>query len=249
MRIQCKPSTVRSLPFFSALTDDELAEVLKSVQHRTYPPRATILRAGDTADALYFILSGRAHVLLSNGHGREVIVAILGPNQFFGESGLLEGGVRGENVQSHDACDVLYVPRRVLLDCMQHNAAAALFLLRDLANRVADANGKIASLALLDVYSRVARVLVETCRDVRGDMMVEPGSELIAAMVGASREMVSRVVKDMLRKGMVRRYKRKLIVLDREALLRRATSSVEETLEKSGESFVRSSPPAALPFN
>ncbi|MGZ8198284.1 MAG: cyclic nucleotide-binding domain-containing protein, partial [Burkholderiales bacterium] len=103
MRIQCKPSTVRSLPFFSALTEEELAEVLKAVQHRTYPARATIVRAGDPADGLYFILSGRVHVSLSNGHGREVIVAILGPNHFFGETGLLEGGARSEDVHSHDA--------------------------------------------------------------------------------------------------------------------------------------------------
>jgi CRP/FNR family cyclic AMP-dependent transcriptional regulator len=248
MRIQCKPSTVRSLPFFSALTEEELAEVLKAVQHRTYPARATIVRAGDPADGLYFILSGRVHVSLSNGHGREVIVAILGPNHFFGATGLLEGGARTEDVHSHDACDVLFAPRRTLLDCVQRNPASAMFLLRELAARVADANAKIASLALLDVYSRVARVIVDNVRDVRGDMVVEPGSELIAAMVGASREMVSRVVKDMIGKGMVRRYKRKLIVLDRASLVRRAASVIEDRSEKV-DTYVRPSPPAAQPFN
>jgi len=245
MRLQCKPCTVRNLPFFAALSEDELTEVLKVVQHRKYPARATILRAGDPADALYFILSGRVHVLLANGQGREVIVAIRGPNDFFGETGLLQGAPRVEDVRAYESCEVLWVPRTLLMEWLQRNPAAALFMVRTLAGRLANAHRTVANLALLDVYSRVARVLVDYARDVNGQWMVEPGSELIAAMVGASREMVSRVVKDMLKHGMVRRYKRKLVVLDRAALMGRAAPAMESSHEEGGGMLVRPVKPAA----
>ena len=237
MRIQCKPCTVRNLPFFAALSEDELAEFLKVVQHRTYPARATILRAGDTADALYFILSGRVHVLLANGQGREVIVAVRGPSDFFGETGLLQGAPRVEDVRAYEACDVLCVPRAQMLEWLQRNPNAAMFMLRTLSRRLANAHRTVANLALLDVYSRVARVLVEHAKEVGGQWMVEPGSELIASMVGASREMVSRVVKEMLNDGMVRRYKRKLVVLDRAALMARAAPTVESVNDDSPGMF------------
>jgi CRP/FNR family cyclic AMP-dependent transcriptional regulator len=244
MRIQCKPCTVRNLPFFAALSGEELAEFLKVVQHRTYPARATILRAGDMADALYFILSGRVHVLLTNGQGREVIVAVRGPSDFFGETGLLQGAPRVEDVRAYEACEVLCVPRTQMLEWLQRTPGASMFMLRTLSGRLANAHRTVANLALLDVYSRVARVLVDYAKEVGGQWMVEPGSELIASMVGASREMVSRVVKDMLNDGMVRRYKRKLVVLDRAALMARAAPAVDEASEDNAGLFARSMPSA-----
>jgi CRP/FNR family cyclic AMP-dependent transcriptional regulator len=246
MRIQCKPCTVRNLPFFAALSEEELAEFLKVVQHRTYPARATILRAGDTADALYFILSGRVHVLLTNGQGREVIVAVRGPSDFFGETGLLQGAPRVEDVRAYESCDVLCVPRTQMLEWLQRNPNAAMFMLRTLSGRLANAHRTVANLALLDVYSRVARVLVDYTREVGGQWLVEPGSELIASMVGASREMVSRVVKDMLNDGMVRRHKRKLVVLDRAALMARAAPAVDQVNEE-GAGLLAPPMPSAQP--
>jgi len=94
-----------------------------------------------------------------------------------------------------------------------------MLLLRTVTRRLADAHQKIGNLALVNVYGRVARVLLEEGHEANGEWHVEPGAEQIAAMVGASREMVSRVVKDMINRGIVRRYKRKLIVMDRQLLL------------------------------
>jgi CRP/FNR family cyclic AMP-dependent transcriptional regulator len=248
MRIHCNASTVRNLPFFSTLTDAELREVLQGVQHRTYPPRSLIVRSGDVADGLGFVLSGCVHVLLGNGHGREVIVAVLGPNDFFGESGLLQGGPRLEDVQSHTACDILYVPRKTLLDCLQRNPAAAMFFGRALADRLAAAHLKIGSLAFADVYCRVAHVLLENSREQGNEWLVEPGSELIASMVGASREMVSRVVKNMIEHGIARRYKRKLIIVDRGALVHRVTGGTSPRGSENKDLIGRSPRPAVQPL-
>jgi CRP/FNR family cyclic AMP-dependent transcriptional regulator len=82
------------------------------------------------------------------------------------------------------------------------------------------AHRKLATVALMDVYERVADVLVETSRCIAGELVVEPGSEEIARMVGASREMVSRVISVMVRRGLVRRQRRKVIIVECDALAR-----------------------------
>lgn len=218
VRLVCNPSVLRSLGLFSSLSDAQFGAVLQSIQHRSYAARARIISAGENADALYVIISGRVRVLFDDGEGHELIAATIGPSEFFGEVGLIDGRPRAAHVEAEEACEVLLVPRNVLLECVEHNAHAAMSMLRTVVERLDEAHRKMAALGLMDVYGRVARVLLDTCREVEGLLLVEVGSEKIAAMVGASREMVSRVVKDMIGKGVVRRHKRKLIVLDRSRL-------------------------------
>src|SRR6185312_5276078 len=96
--------------------------------------------------------------------------------------------------------------------------SAAVFVLQKALERLSAAHEKMASLALTNVHARVARVLLDNGYDSPGGWRVYPGSEEIAAIVGASREMVSRVLKAMIASGAVRREKRKLVVVDRQAL-------------------------------
>jgi CRP/FNR family cyclic AMP-dependent transcriptional regulator len=91
-------------------------------------------------------------------------------------------------------------------------------MLRNVVGRLREADRKIASLALMDVNGRVARLLIELAKDVNGVWVVDTGSEEIARMVGASREMVSRVLKEMREEGLISRDKRKIIVLDRSSV-------------------------------
>jgi CRP/FNR family cyclic AMP-dependent transcriptional regulator len=93
-----------------------------------------------------------------------------------------------------------------------------MLMLRSVVGRLREADRKIASLALMDVHGRVARLLIELAREVNGVWMVDTGSEEMARMVGASREMVSRVLKEMRDSGLIRREKRKIIVLDRASM-------------------------------
>jgi CRP/FNR family cyclic AMP-dependent transcriptional regulator len=222
VRLSYNPNVLRSFPLFSALTDSQFGTLLAALQHRSFPARTRIIHAGENADGLYVLISGRVKVIFHDGDGRELIAASVGPNEFFGEVGLLDGRSRAASVDATEACETLYVPRKVLLDCVEHNAAAAMSMLRTVTDRLDDAYRKMAGLALSDVYGRVARALLDTGREVDGEWMVDIGSEQVAAMVGASREMVSRVVKDMIAKGLVRRLKRKLIVIDRLSLAHRS---------------------------
>jgi len=212
-------SFLKNVPLFSALGDVELAAMLQTMQQRTYAPRTCILRAGEIGEGLYVVLSGRVRVLLDDGEGHEIIVAVYGANEFFGEIELMDGGPRLANYDCTHPTEVLHIPRKVVLEWLERDPALAMLLLRTVTRRLADAHQKIGNLALVNVYGRVARVLLEEGHEANGEWHVEPGAEQIAATVGASREMVSRVVKDMINRGIVRRYKRKLIVMDRQLLL------------------------------
>jgi CRP/FNR family cyclic AMP-dependent transcriptional regulator len=211
-------SVLRTLPLFAMLADEEFAALLPSIKQHSYPPRKLILRAGEESDGLYFILSGRVKVLLEDGRGREMMVSSLGPNEFFGEMTMIDGGPRSATVEAHDACHVLYLPAKRLRECLQRNSGALTFVLRTVVERLRKADRKIQDLAFVDVYGRVASTLLDTSLEADGEWLVGPGCEQIASMVGASREMVSRVLRGMIDKGLICRKRRRLIVLDRAAL-------------------------------
>jgi CRP/FNR family cyclic AMP-dependent transcriptional regulator len=212
---------LKSVPLFSLMSDEQFASLLPAIQRRSFLSRSLIMRAGENADGLFVILSGRVRVLIDNGESREFIVGTLGPNEFFGEMGLIDGGASPVTIESQEPCEVVYIPRKRLLECLRQNAAASMFILRSALARLREAHHKMESLALMSVYGRVARVLIENAHESAGECHVDLGTEQIAAMVGASREMVSRVLKEMTQSGAIRRSKRKLVVLDRAAVAER----------------------------
>jgi CRP/FNR family cyclic AMP-dependent transcriptional regulator len=224
----CKIEAIKNLPILSLLPPEQLGEVLPTLRHRSYAPRAYVMCPGATIEGLHFVLSGTVHVMHEDGDAREVIIATLGPGEFFGEGGLFESAPRLQSAQAQEFSEILFVPKAVLLPLLQRNPAVAMFMMRALANRLAAAQRQIASFALVDVYGRVARVLLDNARMIDGECLVALRSIVIAAMVGASREMVSRVVRDMINNGIVRRYKRKLIVLDREGLEQRTARQPQD---------------------
>jgi CRP/FNR family cyclic AMP-dependent transcriptional regulator len=209
---------LKTLPLLSSLTEGELARLASSARRRSFPARACIIAAGQPPDGLYIIVSGRVRLRHQDQDGRGLIADAFGPNEFFGEMGLIDSSPYPATVEAAEACEVVYIERAVLLEYLNDSAPVAMSMLRVALTRLSRAHSQMANLALTDVYGRVAQVLVESGREVDGEWHVDVGSEQIAAMVGASREMVSRVIKCMIEKRLLRRYKRKLIVLERETL-------------------------------
>ena len=209
---------LKALPLLSRLSDRELLELIPAVQHRTYPRRTLILRAGEKSDGLHIIVSGKARISIGDGEGREATLATIGAGDFFGEMSFADEKPRSANIEALDSCEVLYIPKAALMESLKHNFDAALYILRIAIARLRQADQKIASLALMDVRGRVARLLIDLARDINGVWIVDTGSEEIARMVGASREMVSRVVREMIDAGLLRRDKRRIVVLDRTSL-------------------------------
>lgn len=218
------PNVLKTVPLFSAFTDYQLAALLPAIQHRHFPRGTTVIRAGEETDALYIILSGRAKVLIPDGDGNEIILAVIGPSEFFGEMGLLDDQPRSASVEALEPCEMLRIARAGFLDCLKDNFDAALVIIRNLVKRLREADRKIESLALVDVYGRVARMLMDLAKPIDGQWIIEkaPPKQEIARMIGASREMVSRVVKDLHVKGVIRADKRRIIVLDRESMTKRS---------------------------
>ena len=204
-----KPSVsallLRSVPLLSVLPESQIALLTSIVSRRSITRAATVIAAGDPTDSLYIIVSGRMKVMMSDDEGREVILSILGPNEYFGEMGLLDDSPRSASVVSLESCEVLVLPKRDFKNVLDDNTEMASALLRGLVKRLREADQKIGSLALMDVYGRVARLLLEMADTVDGHKVVTKRlpKQDIAKMIGASREMVSRVMKDLQKSGYI----------------------------------------------
>ena len=196
---------LRNVPLFSVLPENQLALLVKEVTRKSYPRGTAIIAAGDVTDSLYVVISGRLKVMISDDEGREVILAILGPNEFFGEMGLIDDAPRSASVVTIEACEVLTLAKRDFKKCLEENFEMAMAVMRGVVKRLREADQKIGSLALMDVYGRVARLLLEVAETIDGQKVVTKklAKQDIAKMIGASREMVSRVMKDLQAAGAI----------------------------------------------
>lgn len=205
---------LRNVPLFSGLDEAELEKLSRVAGRKRVERGASVVRAGDSTDSLYILLSGRAKVTNTDEEGREIILAWLGPGEFFGEMGLIDGSPRSANVVAAEPCELLFLGKDAFQRCMQDNFAVAQKLMKILVLRLRDADRKIESLALLDVYGRVARLLLDMSEVVDGLRIVKKkmSKQDMAKMIGASREMVSKVMRDLELSGYIR-YDDDLLVI------------------------------------
>lgn len=215
-----------NVPMFSGLQEEELNAMSRVAVAKNFPKHAIILREGDKTDALYIIVSGKVKVMLSTGGGKEVILAILGKSEFFGEMALLDEQPRSADVVVMEPTQLLVISKTDFINCIAHNPQMSFKIMQGLIQRLRRADRKIQSLALMDVYGRVARTLLELAKPEDGRLVV--GEKLsqqdIADMIGASREMVSRILKDLSVSGHIRFEARK-IILNRDLPGRPASAS------------------------
>jgi CRP/FNR family cyclic AMP-dependent transcriptional regulator len=193
------------VPLFASFPDDQLRLLVPVVTRRSAPRGSVIMAAGDQIDSLYIVISGRLKVMMGDADGKEVILSLIGPGEFFGEMGLIDDSPRSASVVAMEVCELLSITKRDFKNCLAGNFEMSMAVMRGLVRRLREADRKIGSLALLDVYGRVARLLLDMSEDVNGQKTVTrrlPKQD-IAKMVGASREMVSRVMKDLQMGGYI----------------------------------------------
>ena len=188
--------------------------IAKGATVRAFPKNAIVVNEGDETDSLYVLLAGRARVYVSNAQGREVQLNIIGPGEYFGEI-TLDGGPRSASVQALDDCRCAVAKRSELLALVEKEPRFALHMVRKLASRVRDLTENVRSLALLDVYGRVARLLLDLAESRDGRLVIdEPLTHRdIATRVGASREMISRIFSDLSAGGYVAKEDGKLVIV------------------------------------
>jgi len=213
---------LRNVPLFSMLSEVQLQLLTQVLSRKAYPKNSTIIAAGDPTDAMYIVVSGRLKVVMSDKEGQEVILAILDQGEFFGEMGLIAQAPRSATVTTIEPCELLTITRADFTKCLQGNFDLTMNVIRGLVKRLREADKKIGSLALMDVYGRVARLLLEMAETIDGQKVVTKKltKRDIAKMIGASREMVSRVMKELQTSGRIEVRAREILLRDSLVLTR-----------------------------
>ncbi len=197
---------IRRVPLFSMLTPSQAESVSEAVIKRRFKRGELIVEQGKKSNALFIILTGRARVLTTDARGREVILANLSPGDYIGEMSLIDNEPHSASVRAEVQTDVLMLGRVEFARCLPENTSMAYAVMKGLVQRLRHADRKIESLALMDVYGRVARALLEASElDANGQAVIRDkvSRQDLAKMVGASREMVSRVMKDLEERGYI----------------------------------------------
>ena len=196
---------IRRVPLFSLLTNDQAQGIADAVVKRRFRRGEIIVEHMRKSNSLFILLTGRARVLTSDSRGREVILAVLQPGDYVGEMSLIDNEPHSATVRAEIQTDMLVLARPDFARCLPENSSLSYAILRGLVQRLRNADRQIESLALLDVYGRVARTLLDMAED-QGELKIirnKVSRQDLAKVVGASREMVSRVMKDLEVRGMV----------------------------------------------
>jgi CRP/FNR family cyclic AMP-dependent transcriptional regulator len=203
---------------FDELSETELSVLAQGASRHHYPKGAVLISEGDHTDTLFVVLSGKLRVYASGEEGREVTLNTLGPGDHFGELAVMDESPRSASVVTLAPSELAAISRAGFLACLAEHPALAVSLIRILAGRVRRLTENVKNLALLDVYGRVARTLLELAQpDDEGQQRIDQRltHQEIANMVGASREMVSRIMKDLTSGGYVTVGKDHMIIKER----------------------------------
>jgi len=206
---------LHQIPIFSCLQDDELDRLMGMAVRKRFPRNTVLLSAGDITDSLYVILSGKVKTVITDENGREIILSISGPGEYFGEMALIDGEPRSATIITREACQLLIFSKEDIKGVLRSSPDMIFTLLKGLIRRLRETDKKIESLALMDVYGRVAQLLTQMAEPVNETMVInEPLThQEIANMVGASREMVSRILSELMRGGFIRVNKKIITIL------------------------------------
>lgn len=212
-------ATLKAIPLFAHLADEELARMGELTRRRKHPKGSVILFEDDPGDALYVVIEGQVKVVLIGEDGREVILATLKDGDFFGEMSLIDDEPRSAHVIAMENSNLLVLQRHDFQRCLENNPRIALGLLRALTKRLRLADSKIGGLVLLDVTGRVARLLLEMADENDGVVLSKRVThQQIAQMIGSTRETVSRTMRILAEKNLIEVTGKTITVRDREAM-------------------------------
>ena len=207
---------IRRVPLFSMLTNDQAQQVADSVVKRRFRRGEIVVEQGRKSNSLFILLNGRARVLTADSRGREVILAVLEAGDYVGEMSLIDNEPHSATVRAEIQTDMLVLGRAEFSRCLPDSTTLAYGILRGLVSRLRAADRQIESLALLDVYGRVARTLLDMAEETPEGIKIirhKVSRQDMAKVVGASREMVSRVMKDLEERGVIETQENGSVIL------------------------------------
>ncbi len=212
-------SVLRSVPLFAGLSPKHLESILAVSQTQVFPKDTRLFGQGDRGESLFLVLSGRVKAVLLAEDGRELILAIFGPGEIFGEMALFDPDERRTaTVVTVETTTLLTLSGKEFMAMLGDHPAIAQSLLRTLTQRLKDSSSRIANLIFLDTYSRVGTYLVKMGeqqgrRLADGSLVLtRPPQQDIAEYIGSSRETVSRALKELEHQGLIRVIGKKVIL-------------------------------------
>lgn len=194
---------LKNVPYFSEVADSVLAELAAQATIKTYPKNSTIIREGEEGGALFIILSGKVQAYLSSASGRMVILSTQSAGSFFGELSLLYGEPRSASITALEPTICSLIPRPALKAWLRNHPDAAFSVIRSLTRRIRSLTENVRGLALSDVYGRLVKTLYDMAVENENGWIIpeKPTHQDLANIIGCSREMVSRIMKDLERGG------------------------------------------------
>lgn len=209
---------LKKVSLFENVQTDELERIAGLLTARETPKDSQIVAQDEPGDAMYIIARGRVKVVLYGDNGREVILTILKAGEFFGEMALVDDGPRSANVIASEDATVLILKRDSFREYLLKSPQMALNIMAELSRRLRRADEIIGNLATLDVYGRVAHIMIELAKkdgeEVEEGILIRerPTQQDIASMIGTSRETVSRVLSEFQKRGFVEMRGREILL-------------------------------------
>jgi CRP-like cAMP-binding protein len=202
-------SFFRKFTLFAELDDRELASIAAVAKSRRYGKDDVVFHADESGDIFCLIKEGQVKVTMISPEGKEIILSLLGPGDFFGEMALLDNEPRSATIIATEPLEIVTIWRSDFLHILSENFPITQKVLAELSRRLRNASNRIESLATMDVYGRLARFFLDAARD-RGKVLdngyvavTRPTHQSIANMIGTSRETVSRLIHDLMKQNLL----------------------------------------------
>ena len=197
-------NTLHNAALFHGLDVTVIKQLAEQVVVRQFPKNSVIVTQGDETDSLYVIMEGKVDVYLQNDKGKEIIINTLGENDSFGELAPLGGIPRQASIITTENSVLVVISRQIFMDTLLTKPAISMRIINRLISLIADLTEEVSSLALEDVYNRVVRVLYKHADEIGDKLVTEKLTQQdIALRVGATREMVHRILKELKTGGYI----------------------------------------------
>jgi len=206
---------IKKMPLFSSLSEDEQVVLSEQFVMRRFPKNSVILNEGDDSSSLYVILDGRVKVFLTDESGKEVILNTQSAGEYFGEVSLFDDGPRSASVMTMEDSQFAVLKKQTFIQLITENPLLSLSIINGLTQHLRALSENVRSLALMDVYGRVARLLMDmSVEQENGDRIIDEALTYtdMANHIGASSKMISRIMQDLKKGGYIRKESKKIII-------------------------------------
>ncbi len=205
---------LREISLFACLDDATLEKLQNTAIKRSFPKNTVLFSKGDLSDSMYVVIQGKVKAVIYNEEGREMLLSFFGPGEYFGEMAMLDGRPRSASMVTKTFCRLMIIHREDFKQVLLNNSEMTFRLLQKILCKLRDATERIENLTFLNVYGRMANLFLQLARPGDHELIIKEKltHQEIANMVGSSREMVSRIMKELIYGNYITVKKKEIII-------------------------------------